>query len=87
MLEILIRNCRGKRCLTVGCLTIVLMATSATLSSCASQAPKTALVSDPDAHPDSAIPWNRPASWEGREGLPDTGASSFGGGQQTSRGY
>ena len=82
MLELLTRNCRGTRCLTIG-----LLAVSAALSSCASQAPKTALVSDPDARPGSAIPWNKPATWEGREGLPDTGASSFGGGQQTNRGY
>lgn len=84
MLEILIHNCRGKRFLTLGCLTIALLATSAALSSCASNAPKTALVNDPDARPGSAIPWNKPATWEGRENLPDS--SAFGG-QKTNRGF
>jgi hypothetical protein len=75
MLAQTILNLRSRRCLT-----IVLFGASAFLSSCATQQPKqTALVADPDAKPGSAIPWNRPASWEGRENLPDvTGNGAFG---------
>ena len=53
------------------CLTILLLALAACLSSCATQKPtQTALVSDPDARAGSAIPWNKPANWEGPGNLP-----------------
>ena len=66
-------------------LTIAMLALAATLSSCASDKPQTALVNDPDAQVGSAIPWNKPAQWEGRGNLPgDLGVSgqgeAFGGG-------
>ncbi len=65
MLEAPIRNLWQPRALT-----IALLAAAAALSSCASQKPQTALVSDPDARTGSAIPWNKPANWEGRGNLP-----------------
>lgn len=54
------------------CLMIVLLAAAAaaSFSSCASETPKTALISDPDARDGSAIPWNRPANWEGKGNIP-----------------
>ena len=39
-------------------------------SSCASDKPAPTLVSDPDARAGSAIPWNRPANWEGKGNIP-----------------
>ncbi len=36
-----------------------------------------ALVSDPDARTGSAIPWNKPANWEGRGNIPP--GAGFGG--------
>ncbi|HEY1770611.1 MAG TPA: hypothetical protein VGG02_10205 [Chthoniobacterales bacterium] len=66
MLEALTHNRTARRCLTIALLTI-----AAGLSGCASTKPPPALVSDPNAGQDSAIPWNHPASWEGREGMPD----------------
>lgn len=65
MLEARIRNLWQPRGLT-----IALLAAAAALSSCASQKPQAALVSDPDARTGSAIPWNKPAQWEGRGNLP-----------------
>jgi hypothetical protein len=65
-------------------LVILFLAATAitTFSSCASEQPKTALVSDPDARGESSIPWNRPANWEGRGNLPPgvagTGQDPFG---------
>ncbi len=53
-------------------LAIALLGAAAALSSCASQRPTTALVSDPDAGHESAIPWNRPANWEGRGNIPNS---------------
>jgi hypothetical protein len=77
MLEVQVRN-RWRPF----CLTIALLAAAAALSSCASQPKQTALVADPDAQSGSAIPWNKPATWEGRENVPagigEDG--SFGGG-------
>ncbi len=61
------------------CLTIAFLALAATLSSCASDKPQTALVNDPDAQVGSSIPWNKPAQWEGRGNLPGgLGASGQG---------
>ncbi len=51
-------------------LTIALLALAATLTSCASDKPQTALVNDPDAQVGSSIPWNKPANWEGRGNIP-----------------
>ena len=42
---------------------VLLCAVAVTLTSCASQH-DTALVKDPDAHYDSAIPWNKQEAWE-----------------------
>ncbi len=75
MLETIIPNARRWRCLTIA----LLVAVAGALASCASEPKQAALVSDPDAHQASAIPWNKPAKWEGREGLPDTGTDAFGG--------
>lgn len=61
------------------CLTIALFAGLAGgFTSCASQRPATALVSDPDARGESSVPWNRPANWEGKGDIP-TGISSASG--------
>lgn len=65
MLEAQILEHRWKRGLT-----IAFLGAAAFLSSCASQPKQTALVSDPDARSDSAIPWNKPERWEGRENIP-----------------
>ena len=51
-------------------LMIVLLAGAAFLPACATQPKQVALVSDPDSQTNSAIPWNKPASWEGRGDLP-----------------
>ena len=42
---------------------VMLCAVVVTMTSCASQH-DTALVKDPDAHYDSAIPWNKQEAWE-----------------------
>ncbi|HEX5490126.1 MAG TPA: hypothetical protein VFX07_02600 [Candidatus Udaeobacter sp.] len=42
---------------------VLLCAFVVALTSCASQKP-TALVSDPDDHGGSQMPWNKPESWE-----------------------
>jgi hypothetical protein len=44
--------------------TVVLLATAATLVSCASQKEQVALVDDPDAKHESMIPWNKQEKWE-----------------------
>ena len=69
-------------------LTVAMLALAATLSSCASDKPQTALVNDPDAQVGSAIPWNRPANWEGRGNIPGGVGTAgqgdaFGGGNGT----
>ena len=60
MLEARIRSRLQKLCLTIALLSAVL----ATFSSCATEKPQTALISDPDAHAESSIPWNKPEKWE-----------------------
>ena len=53
------------------CLTMVLLAATAGLfSSCATEKPRTALISDPDAQSESSIPWNKPAKWESGANVP-----------------
>ncbi len=42
---------------------VLLCALVVTMTSCATQK-ETALVNDPDAHHDSAIPWNKQEAWE-----------------------
>ena len=61
-------------------LAIALLGGAAALSSCATQKPAPNLVSDPDAVSGSAIPWNRPANWEGRGNIPSNigGNDAFG---------
>ena len=76
MLETIIPNARRSRCLTI----VLLAVFAAALASCASQPKQADLVTDPDAQQASSIPWNRPAKWEGRAGLPDAGTDAFGGG-------
>ena len=39
-------------------------------SSCATEKPRTALISDPDAQKESSIPWNRPQKWETGANIP-----------------
>ena len=63
MQEVPIRNRR-----LTGCLTIALLA--AFFSSCATEKPRTALISDPDARNESSIPWNKPAKWENGANVP-----------------
>ena len=43
---------------------IVLCASAIALASCATQKDPPRLVSDPDEHQESAIPWNRQEKWE-----------------------
>jgi hypothetical protein len=45
-------------------LTILICAAAMLFSSCATEKSRTALISDPDAQKESAIPWNKPAKWE-----------------------
>lgn len=54
------------------CLTIALLAASvgAFFSSCATEKPRTVLISDPDAQAESSIPWNKPAKWENGANVP-----------------
>ena len=42
----------------------VLLAAAAVLSGCASENKTVALVNDPDAKKESAIPWNKQEQWE-----------------------
>ncbi|MBA3831199.1 MAG: hypothetical protein H0X34_04790 [Chthoniobacterales bacterium] len=74
MLEARIRNLCQPRGLTIALLAV---GAAAALSSCATQKPPMALVSDPDARTGSAIPWNKPANWEGRGNIPP--GAGFGG--------
>jgi len=43
---------------------VLLLAAAGTLVSCASQKENVALVKDPDAKPESAMPWNKQEKWE-----------------------
>ena len=43
---------------------VLLCASAITLASCATQKDPPRLVSDPDEHQESAIPWNRQEKWE-----------------------
>jgi hypothetical protein len=60
MLEARIRSRLRKLCLTIA----LLLAALAGFSSCATEKPQTALISDPDARAESSIPWNKPEKWE-----------------------
>ena len=42
----------------------LLLAAAGTLISCASQKENVALVKDPDAKPEGAMPWNKQEKWE-----------------------
>ena len=42
----------------------LLLAAAGTLISCASQKEHVALVNDPDAKPEGAMPWNKQEKWE-----------------------
>ena len=57
----------------------LLLATTITFVSCATQKDPPRLVSDPDERSDSAIPWNRQEKWEiapdAAAGLGPTGSS------------
>jgi hypothetical protein len=53
------------------CLKIALLTTTlVTFSSCATEKPQTALISDPDSRAESSIPWNKPEKWETGAQLP-----------------
>src|SRR5207247_6499277 len=43
---------------------VLLLAAASTLVSCATQKESVALVKDPDAKPESAMPWNKQERWE-----------------------
>src|SRR5437016_1798541 len=43
---------------------VLLLAAAGMLVSCASQKEHVALVNDPDAKPESAMPWNKQEKWE-----------------------
>jgi hypothetical protein len=43
---------------------LLLLAATSMLSSCASQKDQVALVKDPDAKPEGAMPWNKQEKWE-----------------------
>jgi len=43
---------------------VLLLAAASTLVSCATQKERVALVNDPDAKPESAMPWNKQEKWE-----------------------
>ena len=43
---------------------VLLLAAAGTLISCASQKEHAALVQDPDAKPEGAMPWNKQEKWE-----------------------
>jgi hypothetical protein len=47
-----------------------LLAGALLFTSCATEAPQTALISDPDARKESSIPWNKPAKWESGANVP-----------------
>jgi outer membrane biogenesis lipoprotein LolB len=42
----------------------LLLVAASLLASCASQKENVALVKDPDAKPESAMPWNKQEKWE-----------------------
>ena len=43
---------------------LLLLAATSMLISCASQKDQVALVKDPDAKPEGAMPWNKQEKWE-----------------------
>jgi uncharacterized lipoprotein YajG len=43
---------------------VLLLAAASMLVSCATQKEHVALVNDPDAKPESAMPWNKQEKWE-----------------------
>lgn len=43
---------------------VLLVAAASMLVSCATQKDHVALVNDPDAKPESAMPWNKQEKWE-----------------------
>jgi hypothetical protein len=43
---------------------ILLLAAASGLVSCASQKDQVAIVNDPDAKPESQLPWNKQEKWE-----------------------
>ena len=43
---------------------VLLLAAATMLVSCATQKEHVALVNDPDAKPESAMPWNKQEKWE-----------------------
>jgi hypothetical protein len=75
MLETPIRSRRLTRWLTIALSTLSVGA----FSSCATQKPRTALISDPDQQNESSIPWNKPATWETAPNVPG-GLGGGGGG-------
>jgi len=46
----------------------LLLAAAGTLVSCATQKENVALVNDPDAKPETALPWNKQEKWENNGG-------------------
>lgn len=75
MLEIPVRNL-PRLCLTLSLAGVVLTL----FSSCATDKPRTALISDPDAQKESSIPWNKPAKWESGANVPGGIGGGGGGG-------
>ena len=47
---------------------VLLLAAASILVSCASQKENVALVKDPDAKPEGAMPWNKQEKWESEQG-------------------
>jgi hypothetical protein len=47
---------------------VLLLAAASTLISCATDKEHVALVKDPDAKPESQMPWNKQEKWEGAGG-------------------
>jgi Spy/CpxP family protein refolding chaperone len=45
--------------------TVLVLVAAGLLVSCASQSENVALVKDPDAKPEGAMPWNKQEKWEG----------------------
>ncbi|HEX4638513.1 MAG TPA: hypothetical protein VH170_03410 [Chthoniobacterales bacterium] len=43
---------------------VILLVAAGLLASCASQKENVALVKDPDAKPEGALPWNKQEKWE-----------------------
>ncbi|HEX4668206.1 MAG TPA: hypothetical protein VH207_16580 [Chthoniobacterales bacterium] len=70
-------------------LTIVLFSLTLLFSSCATEQPRTALISDPDAQSESSIPWNRPQKWETGANIPGGlgGGAADASGQAGTGGY